>query len=243
MKKIALFVFCLFTIASEAQVSIGLLAEPSLNLTKVGSEPKILSDSIIDSKSYDYTVSFGIEIRKNIDRYQSFSIIPGYHQTNILTQMENLQFLDVVHPQLPEIRDLAFAATKRAEVRYRHMYLGSQFLYNRRLQVRGLSPKMAINVGGGLGAFFLFSQDAKVNTEGFAIDGKYTHIITDSIGIESRPLLIETILTADYTLEVLPKTEILAGIKLAIPMTPTTSSQPKMTVWAPALRVAIRRVL
>lgn len=226
-----------------AQVSIGILAEPTLNITRVGSEPKAIADSFKNIKSYDYTVSFGVEIRKNIDRYQSFSIIPGFHQTNILTQLQDLQLFDVVHPELPEIRDLAFTATKNAEIRYRQMYLGSQFLYNRQLQVRGLPPKVALHVGGGLGAFFLFNQDAKVTTEAFAIQGEYTHIIKENVGIESRPILIQAILTADCTVEVLPKTDLTAGIKAALPMTPTTSSQPKMTVWAPALRVGLRRVL
>lgn len=243
MRLFVVSTFLLVASFTFSQVSLGILAEPTLNLTRVGAEPKVLSDSIKNMKSHDYTLGFGIEIRKNIDRYQSFSIVPSYHQTNILTQLEDLQLFDIVHPQLPEIRDLAFTATKNAEIRYRQMYLGSQFLYHRQLQIRGLSSKMSIQLGGGVGAYFMFSQDAKVTTEAFAIQGQYTHIIKESIGIESRPILIQTLLTADYTYEVLPGTDVVAGIKIAMPMTPTTSSQPKMTVWAPALRLGIRKKL
>lgn len=243
MKIIFIALLSITSLYTLGQVSIGLIAEPALNITRIGSEPKTLADSFENIKSYDYTVSFGIEIKKNIDRYQSFSIVPGFHQTNFLTQLEGLQFLDVVHPQLPVIRDLAFAANKRAEIRYRQMYIGSQFLYSRKLQVRGLSSKMGIYLGGGLGAYALISQDAKVSTEGFAIEGKYTHILKNDISIESKSFLLQALVNADYTYEVLPKTDVLAGVKIVLPMTATTSSQPKMTIWAPALRFGIRRAL
>lgn len=241
MRLFVVSAFLLVALCSFGQISLGVIAEPTLNLTRVGAEPKTLSDSFKNMKSYDYTVGLGIEIRKNIDRYQSFSIIPGFHQTNILTRLEDLQLLDVVHPQLPEIRDLSFAATRNAEIRYRQMYLGSQFLYHRQLQIRGLTSKMSIQLGGGISTYFMFSQDAKVTTEAFAIQGQYTHVIKDSIGIESRPILLETLLTTDCTYQILPNTDVVAGVKIALPMTPTTSSQPKMTVWAPALRLGIRK--
>jgi hypothetical protein len=243
MRISVVYVFLLVALGSMGQASIGIIIEPTLNVTHVGLEPKNLSDSFSRMKSHAYTVGFGIELRKNIDRFQSYSIIPGFHQTNILTELENLQFLDIIHPQLPEIRDLAFAATKRAEIRYRQMYLGSQFMYNKQLQVSGINSKLKVNIGGGLGAFFLVSHDVKVKTEGFAIHGNYTTIIKDSTGIEINPFLFQALLTADVSMKVLPNTELVAGIKATLPITATTSSQPKMTVWTPAIRIGIRRIL
>ena len=228
---------------SLGQTSLGIVVEPTLNFTHIGLEPKNLSDSFSRMKSHDYTVGLGIEIRKNIDRFRSYSIIPGFHQTNTLTALENLQFLDIVHPQLPEIRDLAFAATKRAEICYRQMYLGSQFLYNKQLKVKGVNSKVKVNIGGGLGAFILFSHDTKVTTEGFTISGNYTTIIKDSTGVEINPFLCQVLLTADFTIKVLPSTDLVGGIKATLPVTATTSSQPKMTVWTPALRIGIRQLL
>ncbi|MFB1003138.1 MAG: hypothetical protein QMC70_03250 [Bacteroidia bacterium] len=243
MRTSIFYALLLVALSSMGQTSLGIIVEPTLNVTHIGFEPKNLSDSFSRMKSHGYTVGFGIEIRKNINRFQSYSIIPGFHQTNILTELENLQFMDVIHPQLPEIRDLAFAATKRAEIRYRQMYLGSQFLYNKQLQVSGINSKLKLNIGGGLGAFFLVSHNAKVKTEGFAINGNYTTIIKDSTGIEINPFLFQALLIADLTMEVLPSTILVAGIKATLPITATTSSQPKMTVWTPALRIGIRRIL
>jgi len=217
---------------SLGQTSLGIVVEPTLNFTHIGLEPKNLSDSFSRMKSHDYTVGLGIEIRKNIDRFRSYSIIPGFHQTNTLTALENLQFLDIVHPQLPEI-----------EICYRQMYLGSQFLYNKQLKVKGVNSKVKVNIGGGLGAFILFSHDTKVTTEGFTISGNYTTIIKDSTGVEINPFLCQVLLTADFTIKVLPSTDLVGGIKATLPVTATTSSQPKMTVWTPALRIGIRQLL
>ena len=243
MRLFIVYAFLLVALSSFGQTSIGIIVEPTINITHVGSEPKNLADSFSSAKSNDYTIGLGIEIRKNIDRFQSYSIIPGFHQTNILTMLDDLQFLDIVHPQLPEIRDLAFAATKRAEIRYRQMYLGSQFLYHKQLKTKGLNSKVKINIGGGLGAFFLFMHDAKVTTEGFAINGNYTTLIKDSTGIEINPFLFQALLTADFTINILPTTELIAGVKATLPITATTSSQPKMSVWTPALRLGIRKIL
>lgn len=244
MKWHLIYLLSLLSLRSIGQISVGLIAEPTLNITSIAAEPRAISDSLKSLKTSHYTVSIGIELRKNIDRYQSFSIIPGYHQTTIATELENLQFLDVIHPELPEIRDLAFAANKRAKVRYRHHYLGAQFLYNRMLQMRSLPPKINFYLGGGFGMFLLFSQDAKVTTEGFSIQGKYKHIIKNNIGIDSRSLLLQGLMTADFTYEIQPNLTVLAGLKVVLPMTPTTSSPlPKMTVWSPALRLGVMRVL
>ncbi len=244
MKWSIISLLLLNSLLSAGQNSIGLIAEPTLNITNIDTEPKAIADSLKSLKTHDYTLSIGIELRKNIDRYQSISIIPGYHQTNIITEFKNLQFLDVIHPQLPEIRDLAFAANKQAKVRYRHQYLGAQFLYNRMIKTSRLPPKMSFNIGGGFGIFLLFSQDVKVTTEGFSVQGKYKHIIKNDIGIASKKLLLQALITADYTYEILPNIEVLAGLKVMLPFTSTTSTyRPTMTVWSPALRLGVRRIL
>jgi hypothetical protein len=224
-----------------SQLSISLLAEPTLNITTLGAEPKAFVDSFNNIKSADYTLAVGFELRKQIDRYQSIAIIPGFYQTNVLTTLRDLQFLDIVHPELPEIRDLAFAASKVAEVRYRQQYIGSQFLYNKKLQIKVLNSKVALEIGGGLGTYFLVNQDAKVTTEGFSIQESSKHIIKEDIGVTSKPFLLQAIAAADVNVEILPLTSIVAGIKLAATFMLTTSSLPSMTIWTPALRFGIRR--
>jgi hypothetical protein len=243
MKKTLAILFCTIGLSTYGQISIGIVAEPAYNTTVIGATPQATSDSLTALKRNNFSISFGIEIRKQLDRYQSFSIIPSFYQTNMLLVQEDLQFLDVVHPQLPEIRDLAQAATKNAKVNYRQQYAGAQFVYNKTLQIRKMPNKMAIELNGGIGMYYLVNGDVKVTTEGFAIKNDFTHVIKDSIGIDNRPYHINLSLGSDFTYEVLPKVTLAAGIKIPIPLTSTTTSLPKITIFNPAIRVSLRKSL
>ena len=94
----------LFSLCTLAQSTIGLIIEPSFNIPKFKKSSQ--SDSIKGISNADLTLSFGLEIKKKLDRYNAISFIPGFLQTNLLTVKENLQFLDLIHPSLPEIKDL-----------------------------------------------------------------------------------------------------------------------------------------
>lgn len=223
-----------------AQMSIGVMSEPTMSFARVGALPRGDSDSIKNLKQGGKSVSLGLEIRKDIDRYQSITFIPGYLQTNMLLVKNNMQFLDVVHPKLPEIRDLAQASEKVAYITHRQKYAGTQILYSKKLQIKGMDRKFKIELGGGLGGYFLIQNDVKIKTEGFAIKEQFTHIFTDSTGMDVKPLLIQAIVTADMNYELTPKSHIVVGIKASAPFTSTSSSLPKITIFAPALRIGLR---
>ena len=241
MKKIVLITLCLITIGAQAQLSLGIVAEPAYNVARIGATPQNSSDSLKALKTNAMSLSLGLEIRKQIDRYQSFSVIPTFYQTNMTLVKQNLQFLDVIHPQLPEIRDLSQGSTKVAYLKYRQQYIGAQFLYNKVLQLRKMPNKSAIELNGGLGLYYLVNGDIKVTTEGFAIRNDFTHVIKDSLGIDNRPYHINLSLGSDFTYEVLPKVTLAAGIRIPIPITSTTSSLPKITIYNPAIRVSLRK--
>ncbi|MFT7230400.1 MAG: hypothetical protein ACI9GO_000868 [Bacteroidia bacterium] len=241
MKKIVLITLCLITIGAQAQLSLGIVAEPAYNVARIGATPQNSSDSLKALKTNAMSLSLGLEIRKQIDRYQSFSVIPTFYQTNMTLVKQNLQFLDVIHPQLPEIRDLSQGSTKVAYLKYRQQYIGAQFLYNKVLQLRKMPNKSAIELNGGLGLYYLVNGDIKVTTEGFAIKNDFTQVIKDSLGIDNRPYHINLSLGSDFTYEVLPKVTLAAGIRIPIPITSTTSSLPKITIYNPAIRVSLRK--
>jgi hypothetical protein len=243
MKKIVVFTLCLIAIGAKAQVSIGILAEPAYNITRIGATPQSSSDSLQALQRNNVSLSIGIEIRKQIDRYQSFSVIPTFYQTNMLLVQNDLQFLDVIHPQLPKIRDLSQGSTKVAYLKYRQQYVGAQFLYNKVLALREMPNKSAIELNGGLGLYYLVNGDIKVTTEGFAIKNDFTQVIKDSLGIDNRPYHINLSLGSDFTYEVLPKVTLAAGIRIPIPITSTTSSLPKITIFNPAIRVSLRKII
>jgi len=240
MKPIFLSIFFFLGLQLSAQTYLGIVVEPTANIARIGMEPKQQSDSIRGLVQVDKTLGFGLEIRKQIDRYQSITFIPSYQQYNLLLVKENLQFLDVIHPNLSEIRDLSQGANKVARIRHRQKYIGSQILYARKLQIRGLNSKLKIDIGAGLGLYFLLQNDVKITTEGFAIKDQFSHIFTDSTGIEARPFLVQAIAYGDLSYSVSPIIDVFGGVKIALPFTSTTTSLPKITLFTPAARVGLR---
>lgn len=243
MRILLIILISSFTTYSFGQMSIGMVGEPTLNITKIGDSPQDESKSLQSLKTKDYTLGLGIEIRKQIDRFTSISFIPGYQQSNMLLVKEDLQLFDVIHPQIPEIRDLAQAAQKNAFLHYRHLYAGLQVIYAKKLKVRTSDSKLGFELGGGLGAYLLAKDDIKVRTEGFALNGNYTQIIDDSTGITARPFLANIAAVADLTYRATPSAHVFAGAKLTAPLTSTSTSSPKITIFTPALRLGLRYML
>ncbi|MDB4107192.1 hypothetical protein N9595_01875 [Bacteroidia bacterium] len=226
-----------------SQVSIGLIGEPTLNLVRIGDTPRKASDSLSGLLTNDKTLSLGLEVRKQIDRYQSITFIPGYYQSNMLLVKEKLNFLDIIHPELPEIRDLAQAAEKIAYLHYRQKYIGTQIIYAKKLKARPSNTKLSFEVGGGIGAYYLFSDDIKIRTEGFAVNGEYIHIISDNTGIETHDVLVNVLLLGDLNYSISPRLKVIAGAKFAMPLTATSTSTPRISIITPALRFGLRRDL
>ena len=182
---------------TRAQLSIGLIVEPALNIGTVGSQPKALSNSFTRLKKPDFNTSFGVEIKNQLDRYASFTVIPGYYQTNFLIVKEDLQYLDVIHPELRAIRDQSQGAQKNAYLHYRQKYIGLQLLFAKKLQIQGLPISTFFELGGGVGAHYLVGNDIKIRTEGFAIDQQYIHVITQNTGFTPSNFTINAIGHAD----------------------------------------------
>jgi hypothetical protein len=240
MKPVFISIFFFLGLQLSAQTHLGIVIEPTANIARIGMEPKQQSDSIRGLMHIDKTIGFGLEIRKQIDRYQSITFIPGYQQYNLLLIKENLQFLDVIHPNLPEIRDLSQGANKVAQIRHRQKYIGSQILYARKLKIRGLNSKLKIDIGAGIGLYFLLQNDVKITTEGFAIKDQFSHTFTDSTGIEARAFLMQAIGHGDVSYSISSNIDVFGGVKIAIPFTSTTTSIPKITLFTPAARVGLR---
>lgn len=226
-----------------AQWAIGVLAEPSLNIASVRSSEQYNTDSVINLKRPDYTVSLGIEIRKQLDRYNAIFFSPSFMQANMLLVKENMQFLDIVHPQLPEIRDFGQTAEKKAFIRHRQFYAGLQIGYAKRLQVKLPDSKFFIETGGGLAGCFLVRDDVKVRTEAFALGNEYVHIIQDSTGTEVRPFQVNIFGFMDVNYTVKPDFMVIGGARLGIPLASTTTSDPIVSIFRLGMRVGFRYVL
>jgi hypothetical protein len=225
MKLILTCLTILLFATTRAQLSIGVIVEPAMNIGTVGSQPEALSDSFTRLKKPDFNTSFGIEIKNQIDRYASFSVIPGYYQTNFLIVKEDLQYLDFIHPELRAIRDQSQGAQKNAYLHYRQKYIGLQLLFAQKLQIQGLPNS----------TFF--------ELEGFAIDQQYIHVISQNTGFNPSNFSVNAIGHADLNYQLDPSTFIIAGLKLNIPMVGNANLDPQIRVYMPTLRFGIRFLL
>ena len=241
MKSIYALLLIFLSIYSYGQMTVGFVIEPSFNLPQFKKSTQ--SDSIKKIHKPDLTLSFGIEIKKQLDRYNAICFIPGFHQSNLLTVKENLQFLDIIHPALPEIKDLTQSATKIARVRYRQQYLGSQIIYNRQLQLRKIPPKLNIEIDGGMGLYYLIHHSVKVNTEGFAINNEFFTTINEDTRIDPNSILIQVLLDANVLYNISPNYTISGGLKIGLPITNTNSELFTFRMYNTGLRIILSKLI
>jgi hypothetical protein len=235
MKFIYIFSLLLFSLFTLAQSTIGVIIEPSFNTPQFKKSSQ--SDSIKSISNTDLTLSFGLEIKKKLDRYNAISFIPGFLQTNLLTVKENLQFLDLIHPSLPEIKDLTQSANKIARVRYRFQYIGTQILYNRQLKLRKIPPKFNVEIGGGMGLHYLIDHSVKIKTEGFALNNKFVHVLENETGLDPN------LINVNLLYEVTPKFTLNAGFKTGLPITNTNNESFAFRIYNNGLRMGITKLI
>jgi hypothetical protein len=241
MKFIYILTLIISSICSLAQSTIGIIIEPSFNVPQFKKSSQ--SDSIKGISNTDLTLSFGLEIKKKLDRYNAISFIPGFLQTNLLTVKENLQFLDLIHPSLPEIKDLTQSANKIARVRYRFQYIGTQIIYNRQLKLRKIPPKFNLEIGGGMGLHYLIDHSVKIKTEGFALNNKFVHVIENETGLDPNPILIQALINVNLLYEVTPKFTLNAGFKTGLPITNTNNESFAFRIYNNGLRIGITKLI
>ena len=242
MRILNLIGLVLLASASSAQTSIGIIANPSLNINSIKTSSTINTDSIKSIKKSDYTLSFGLEFRKQIDRYQAFSVIPSYYQSNLLLVQEDLQLFDVIHPTLPEIRDLSQAASKTAYMHHRFKFAGLQLLYSKSYN-SSVNSSISFEFAGGLSYLYLIEQDIKVRTEGFAIQDEFIHVVSDSILFEGRKHNVLINLGSDMNYTIKPKLLLVSGISFNLPLLGISKNQPKLSIYNAGLKVGLRKLL
>ena len=184
-----------------------------------------------------------MEFRKQIDRDQAISFNPGFYQMSSLFVLKDLQLFDVIHPSLPEIRDQAQAASKVANMHYRFKYISAQVQYSRRIKTPYKQNAPSFEYSGALTYLYLVQQDIRLQTEGFAFRGDFTHIITEQIYFEGRKhnFLLST--GFDVVYPTLPDLYIFTGGIINIPILTTTKNEPILRHISPGAKVGLRYIL
>jgi len=225
----------------SAQISVGLIAEPIINISQSQNIPQW--DSVNSVKKHDLTIGMGIEIKKKWDRYNSISLIPGFYQTNLRLVRKDLQFLDIIHPALPEIRDLTQTASKIANLRYRNQYIGLQVLINRQLQLQKIPQKIKVEAGYGLGVFALAQHSIKIQTEGFAVNNTFMQVINKETGVNPKLYLIQILGDINLLYNLTPKLILSGGIKAALPLNKTNTENFSYSIYTPGFKIGLRKII
>lgn len=93
---------------------------------------------------------------------------------------EDLQFLDVIHPQVGQIFELSQASTKnvRYDYRYRYLSIPVNVMYN--MTPTKLRNRFEHFVYGGFQPEFLVGHDLLVDLEGFSMKGQGRFVVDDT---------------------------------------------------------------
>lgn len=241
MKAITILLLSLFALAAQGQIAIGIHADPSINFSQMKPGLGNEADSMKELYTPDKVVSLGLEIRKVIDRYQSVSFEPGYHQVNMLNSQYDLKFLDVIHPQLPAIMDLTYAATKNAYLHYRFQYASFGITYNNKLKAFYQNTGFNMEFRTGLHYLYLANHDVKVKTEGFAINGSFVQFVEDTTGIIPNKHLANLSLNYNVNYQLIPSVELSAGLQTRIPLIANADDPFKLTIYNIGLHLGIRK--
>lgn len=242
--KLSLTVFlAISAFLVNAQNSVGFYTNPNFQFTSLSTSPANISDSLSNIKERDNVFSFGMEFRNQIDRDQAISFNPGFYQMSSLFILKDLQLFDVIHPSLPEIRDQAQASSKIANMHYRFKYLSAQVQYSRRVNTPYKKNTASFEYSGALTYLYLLNQDIKLQTEGFAFRGDFTHIIKEQIYFEGRKhnLLISG--GFDVLYPVTSDINIFAGGIVNLPLFTTTTNEPILRHISPGAKVGLRYIL
>jgi hypothetical protein len=240
MKMLTTFFTLILALCLNAQNSVGFYITPNFQFSTLGNSPTIIADSLNAIKENDRILSYSFEFRKQIDRDQAFSFNPGFFQTSTLFVKRDLQLFDVIHPSLPEIRDQAQASSKVANLHYRFKYLSAQFQYSRRFKTPYKANAPSFEYYGALTYLHLIGQDIKLQTEGFAFQGDFTHIIKDSLYFTGRSHNLMTSLGVEVVYPATSDLFVFAGGAMHLPLLTINDNEPTIKTIAPGLKIGLR---
>lgn len=159
-----------FSQTSSASAGISLDSVKAMNTARPQASYHLLWNAFIKR---DLSVQFGLSLQNRIAR----------------RFREDLQFLDVIHPQVGQIFELSQAATKNVRYDYRYRYLSFpvNVMYN--MTPTKLRNRFEHFAYLGLQPEFLMGHDLLVDLEGFSMRGQGRFVVNDTT-IEARKINI-----------------------------------------------------
>ena len=102
---------------------------------------------------------------------------------------------------------------------------------------------LKIEIGGGIGLYYLIHHSVKVNTEGFALNNQFVTIINEkNTGIDPNPILIQVMMDANLLYNLTPNYTISGGLKVGLPITNTNSELFIFRMYNTGLRISLSKL-
>ncbi len=237
---LSLILVILLSSEARSQWTLGVFAEASAQITSMSNGSGSEYDSVSALLHNTKRLSLGVDVGLDLDKYNSFHFKPAFYQTGFQLIRENLQLFDVVHSSFGPLFDQSQAANKIAYMNHRFKYVGFQFEYHRDISPKVQNTGLKFHVGGGISYYYLLEHDIRLRTEGFAIDGEFTHIIKSDLFFEGNQHLIAAHALFELIYPPTPSTEVFAQGLIRAPLSALTMENYKVYSLIPALSVGLR---
>ena len=239
MRKLSILVL-FASIQLMGQTSIGLFVQPAGQISSLSSPQGQLEDSIFPLLKNDIRLSLGLELAFQVDRTTSVRVRPGYYNQGFKLERSGLKLFDVIHPSLGQVLDQSQAATKVLHMHHRFQQLGIEIAYVKDLGQNYSANQVMFSAGGGLGYYYLLNYDMRLRTEGFAVNGEFTHIIKEQLIFNPREHLVSAFALAEVAYPLTSKFEIAGEGTFRFPLQTLSKGEGNIYVWGPALTAVLR---
>lgn len=241
--RILTILFICISSWSSAQWAVGLFAEPSYQISTLQEFDSPDYDSMDAIWQNNPGLGLGISLKYNFDRVSSIHISPGFYQFGFTLLRDELEFLDVVHSTLDTLFDASQAATKKAYMQHQFRYAGAQVEYHRNITPALSKLAVEFHIGGGIGYYYAIDHRLRVQTEGFAIDEKFVHIIEEDLYFDQQEHLFTASLFLETIYRPTPNWEVFGQLAFRSGLNTLTSGDAQAFNLSPNLRAGFRRLL
>lgn len=170
----------------------------------------------------DLTLQFGISLENKIVR----------------RFREDLQFLDIIHPEIGQIFEISHAATKNVRYDYRYRYISVPVMAMYNLTPTKLRNRFEHFAYVGVRAEYLVGSDLLVDLEGFSMRGEGRFVVSDSgLTTQEFNMAIET--GYRFVLPIDKSLNISIQPRLSVPLMPSSSAPVRDRIYLLAVNLGI----
>lgn len=187
----------------QAQEFLELTASPNFSYRILKADDSGLEDSLNNADQIRKSVGFGLGVSFNLNETMALTTGLRYNDYGFTRVWENLQFHDVVHPEIGRIEDLSQAAQKDAFFFHKFRYLEIPIRVNFQVSKKRNNQQYRIYAHAGIVNQIFLEEEFKAFFKGFSVGGErtYTGIST---GYSMKSFNVAAVLGARFMYKISP---------------------------------------